>query len=75
MQAGGLLPCIMNAANEIAVRAFLDGRIGFLDIADCVETAMQSIPNQPLQTCEEVLRADQNARELVRLRIYGTTEA
>ena len=75
MQAGGLLPCIMNAENEIAVRAFLDGRIGFLDIADCVETAMQSIPNQPLQTCEEVLRADQNARELVRLRIYGTTEA
>lgn len=75
MRAGGLLPCIMNAANEIAVRAFLDGKIGFLDIADCVEAAMQSIPNQPLQTCEAVLRADQDARELVRLRIYGTTEA
>ncbi len=75
MRSGGLLPCIMNAANEIAVRAFLDGKIGFLDIADCVETAMQSIPNQPLQTCEAVLRADREARELVRLRIYGTTEA
>lgn len=75
MRSGGLLPCIMNAANEIAVRAFLDGKIGFLDIADCVETAMQSIPNQPLQTCEAVLRADRETRELVRLRIYGTTEA
>lgn len=70
MQIGGLLPCIMNGANEVAVKAFLDGKIGFLEIADCVENAMQTIPNQEVQTFEDVLRADAKARKLVQEKIY-----
>ena len=42
MRAGGLMPTILNGANEVAVAAFLDGHIGFTDIADYVEAAMES---------------------------------
>jgi 1-deoxy-D-xylulose-5-phosphate reductoisomerase len=69
MKTGELMPCIMNGANEVAVRAFLDGKIGFLEIADCVEAAMRTVPNHTLQTCEDVLRADQNAREVAQMQI------
>ncbi len=43
MESGGNLPCIMNAANEVAVDAFLDGKIGFLQIPDIVEQSMSSV--------------------------------
>ena len=65
MQAGGLLPCVMNGANEIAVQAFLQGKIGFLEIADYVETAMRTVKTPELHTCADVLKTDQKARELV----------
>ena len=65
MQAGGLLPCVMNGANEIAVQAFLQGKIGFLEIADYVETAMRAVETPELHTCADVLKTDQKARELV----------
>ena len=65
MQAGGLLPCVMNGANEIAVQAFLQGKIGFLEIADYVETAMRTVETPELHTCADVLKTDQKARELV----------
>ena len=65
MQDGGLLPCVMNGANEIAVQAFLQGKIGFLEIADYVETAMRTVETPELHTCADVLKTDQKARELV----------
>ena len=43
LNKGGNLPCIMNAANEIAVYAFLKNRIGFLDMTDVIEKTMQKV--------------------------------
>ena len=60
--AGGTAPCILNAANEVAVHAFLDGRIGFLDIAAVVEEALERVPAEPLESLDQVLEADRRAR-------------
>jgi 1-deoxy-D-xylulose-5-phosphate reductoisomerase len=61
--AGGTAPCVLNAANEVAVGAFLEGRIGFLDIAAVVEEALGRVPAEPLVSLEQVLDADRRARE------------
>lgn len=59
---GGNLPCIMNAANEIAVFAFLRNRIGFLDITEMVERTMNKIPFIENPTLEEYFDSDGEAR-------------
>jgi len=61
--AGGTAPCVLNAANEVAVGAFLEGRIGFLDIAAVVEEVLTRVPAEPLVSLEQVLDADRRARE------------
>jgi 1-deoxy-D-xylulose-5-phosphate reductoisomerase len=64
LRAGGSAPAVLNAANEIAVQAFLDRRIGFLDIAAIVsEVLTKSGPGQ-LETLEDVLAIDAAARAL-----------
>ena len=63
IRRGGNLPCVMNAANEVAVQRFLDGKIGFLDIADVVETAMQSAHFIPNPTLDDLFETDNNIRE------------
>jgi 1-deoxy-D-xylulose-5-phosphate reductoisomerase len=60
--AGGTAPCVLNAANEVAVQAFLDGRIGFLEIAGVVEEALAQVPAEPVLSLEQVLDADRRAR-------------
>ena len=65
MQAGGLLPCVMNGANEIAVQAFLQGKIGFLEIADYVETAMRTVETPELHTCADVLKTRELVQNLI----------
>ena len=66
MRAGGLAPTILNAANEIAVEAFLNRRIGFLDIPRVVESTLAQSPeaNAPCDTLDAVLAADARARDL-----------
>jgi 1-deoxy-D-xylulose-5-phosphate reductoisomerase len=68
---GGNLPCVMNAANEIAVWAFLRNRIGFLDMMVVVEKSMQKVPFIEKPTLEDYLESDAEARgyaaELVKL--------
>ncbi|WP_298401455.1 1-deoxy-D-xylulose-5-phosphate reductoisomerase [Sphingobium sp.] len=59
---GGATPAILNAANEIAVAAFLDGRIGFLDIAMIVEDVLQRYGAPRPGTIDDVLAADAEAR-------------
>ena len=59
---GGNLPCILNAANEIAVFAFLRNRIGFLDITAMVEKTMNKIPFLSNPTLEEYFDSDAEAR-------------
>ena len=63
LNKGGNLPCIMNAANEIAVWAFLKNRIGFLDIMAVVEQAMQKISFIEKPTLQDYFDTDANARE------------
>ena len=67
IRRGGNIPCVMNAANEVAVQRFIDGQIGFLDIADFVESAMQQAPFIPNPTLEDLLETDKNIRESLTL--------
>lgn len=62
MKQGGNMPCILNAANEIAVYAFLRNRIGFLDMTEVVEQTMARIPFLPEPTLEEYFETDGEAR-------------
>ncbi len=64
-QTGGTAPAVLNAANEVAVQAFLDGRIGFLDIAALVERALGEIAPVPADSLDTVLDADRSARASV----------
>jgi len=59
---GGNLPCVLNAANEIAVYAFLRNRIGFLDMTDLVERTMQHVSFIAEPTLEEYFDSDAEAR-------------
>ncbi len=68
---GGNIPCVMNAANEVAVQRFIDGQLGFLDIADFVESAMQSAPFIPNPTLEELLDTDNHIRESLTFNLYS----
>ncbi len=62
LNKGGNLPCVLNAANEIAVFAFLRNRIGFLDMTDLVERTMQEMPFIEHPTLEEYFDSDGEAR-------------
>jgi 1-deoxy-D-xylulose-5-phosphate reductoisomerase len=57
---------VLNAANEVAVARFLDGGIGFLDIAKTVEQTLEAMDNKPLETIDDVLACDKAARRLAR---------
>ena len=69
IKEGGLMPCIVNAANEVAVGLFLRGEIGFLTIGELVREAMTAVPSGEVTCYEDVLRADRAAREFVRSRV------
>ena len=62
LTAGGGAPTVLNAANEVAVAAFLDGKIGFLDIARLVETVLDGTDCAPLGDLDAVFALDQLAR-------------
>jgi 1-deoxy-D-xylulose-5-phosphate reductoisomerase len=62
LKKGGNLPCVMNAANEIAVYAFIRNRIGFLDMTDLIERTMESIPFIEKPTLQQYLDSDAEAR-------------
>ena len=61
---GGGCPTVLNAANEMAVRGFLEGRIGFLDIVETVERTIEAIPPGPLESLDDVYNFDKEAREI-----------
>jgi 1-deoxy-D-xylulose-5-phosphate reductoisomerase len=63
LRCGGSAPTVMNAANEIAVHNFLDGRIDFLDIARIVEETIESVPNRQLESLKDVTEVDGAARD------------
>jgi len=59
---GGTLPCAFNAANEVAVAAFLAGRISFLDIAETVERTLDTVDGAPARDLDDLVAADAEAR-------------
>jgi len=64
LKKGGNAPTSLNAANEVAVAAFLDGRIGFLDIVSIVEKTLEMTPSSGLGTIGDVLAVDAAARDI-----------
>jgi 1-deoxy-D-xylulose-5-phosphate reductoisomerase len=62
IEAGGSAPAVLNAANEVAVAAFLDGRIGFLDIGRIVEDVLARCDLVPVQSIDDVWTIDMSAR-------------
>ena len=66
---GGTYPCAFNAANEVAVAAFLEGRIGFLEIASLVEGALADVEGGPARDLQELVEADAEARRLTEGRL------
>jgi 1-deoxy-D-xylulose-5-phosphate reductoisomerase len=64
-EKGGTYPCAFNAANEVAVQAFLEGRIRFLDIASVVEDVLARVEGLPARDIAELVEADARARDLV----------
>ncbi|WP_290791717.1 1-deoxy-D-xylulose-5-phosphate reductoisomerase [Flavihumibacter sp. UBA7668] len=70
LQRGGNLPCILNAANEIAVYAFLRNRVGFLDMTDVIERTMNKMDFIAQPTLEQYFETDAAAREFAATLIH-----
>jgi 1-deoxy-D-xylulose-5-phosphate reductoisomerase len=75
LQQGGLAPTILNAANEIAVRAFLEREIGFLEIARLVERTLEALPHNEVASLEDVRHFDQEARAIAARLLPNTARA
>lgn len=65
MEKSGNMPCILNAANEVVVSAFLKNKIGFLQMSDIIEKAMQKVPFIKKPTYEDYVETDRETREFV----------
>ena len=63
-EAGGTAPCVLNAANEVAVHAFLAGRLPFLGIAEVIELTLERVPGGRVHAFETLYAADAAAREM-----------
>ena len=61
-QAGGTAPCVLNAANEVAVHAFVAGRLRFVEIPDVIERTLAALGSQPVRAFESLYEADREAR-------------
>ncbi len=61
-EAGGTAPCVLNAADEVAVEAFLDRRIPFTGIPEVIERTLEALPGGPVRHFEELFQMDEAAR-------------
>jgi 1-deoxy-D-xylulose-5-phosphate reductoisomerase len=71
LAAGGTAPCVLNAADEVAVEAFLDGALPFTGIAEVVERALAALEPAPVRHFSDLYRADAAARETARELVQG----
>jgi 1-deoxy-D-xylulose-5-phosphate reductoisomerase len=71
-EAGGTAPAALNAANEVAVAAFLEGRLGFLAIPAVIEGVMSAHHNAPARGLDDVLESDRWARQLAQSQLTQT---
>ncbi len=69
LQAGGQAPTVLNAANEIGVAAFLDGKIAFTDIAVVVEAVLEEMGSRSLSSIADVLETDLSARQVAQRQV------
>jgi 1-deoxy-D-xylulose-5-phosphate reductoisomerase len=74
-EAGGTAPAVLNAANEFAVAAFLDGRLGFAGVPEIIESVLERHENAVATTLEAVLGADRWARDTAGTLLVGPTGA
>jgi 1-deoxy-D-xylulose-5-phosphate reductoisomerase len=78
LRAAGTAPAVLNAANEVAVAAFLDKQISFLSIPRVIEAVLNALPVSAIGCLEDVLGADAEARHSAQLQIHdlvGTRRA
>ncbi len=59
---GGIMPCVMNAANEIAVRAFMQKKIGFMQIPEVISNTIDSFKNEPIVSIDQLITLDAESR-------------
>jgi 1-deoxy-D-xylulose-5-phosphate reductoisomerase len=64
LEQGGNLPCILNAANEVAVQAFLHDKIKFLEMPDLIESCMTKVPYIAQPALQDYVQTDQETRQL-----------
>jgi len=64
LKRGGNMPCVLNAANEVAVRAFLTGKVGMMQMPDVVENALENIQYLSAPGLEALEQSDKDAREI-----------
>ena len=67
----GAAPAVFNAADEVAVEAFLQGRLGFTGISRVIEGTMEAIPNVELSELDDVIEVDRKARAAAAALIAG----
>jgi 1-deoxy-D-xylulose-5-phosphate reductoisomerase len=65
-EEGGSAPCTLNAADEVAAEAFLNGQMSFPEIAEVVEETLQRVPRRPVASIGDVLEVDQESRRVAR---------
>jgi len=68
-RTGGTAPAVFNAANEVAVQAFLEGRLGFLEMGEVVAGVLETVGSRKIQDIADVLEADRRARVVARERL------
>jgi 1-deoxy-D-xylulose-5-phosphate reductoisomerase len=72
---GGTAPCVLNAANEVGVHAFLDGQIPFTGIAAVIERVLEEMPAQPVAHFDDLFASDAEARQRSEGQVRGLTPA
>jgi 1-deoxy-D-xylulose-5-phosphate reductoisomerase len=70
-RAGGTAPCILNAANEIAVHAFLEAGLAFLEISSVIERTLSELGSEPVRAFESLYEADRQARAVAAEAVLG----
>jgi 1-deoxy-D-xylulose-5-phosphate reductoisomerase len=73
--AGGTAPCVLNAANEVAVHAFLGGRLPFLGIAEVIERTLERVPAARVHAFDSLYEADGEARIVASEFLFGRPDA
>lgn len=74
-ERGGCACAVLNAANEVAVEAFLKGNIGFTDIPDIIAQVLRTLPNSTADSIEPVLIADEKSRQLAQQLVFNLAKA